>query len=224
MLLGDDHAIFVEALVTALPQHGFPVVGTARDLAGTLREVRRLRPDICLLDRYFGDGDGDGGGDGVDRLPEIAAAGGGTRIVVLTADTDAAAVHRALVAGASGYVNKMCGLESLIEALRGVARGETVVQMPGAHVPDQPRRSASADARRLAAYLTARESQCLGLLVEGACTTAMARTLGVSTTTVRTHVQSILTKLGVHSRLEAASFAMRHHLLRAPDALRAEPR
>lgn len=210
VLLGDDHALFVEAMIAALPQRGVRIVGAAGDIAGVLAELRRLRPDICLLDRYFADG------DAVDRLGEIAAAAPGTRIVVLTADADGRAVHRALAAGAAGYVNKMAGLSSLVDALRAVARGETVVQMPGAEVPDQSQRAASADARRLAAHLTARERECLGLLVDGACTTAMARALGVSTTTVRTHVQAILTKLGVHSRLEAASFAMRHDLLRAP--------
>ena len=66
---------------------------------------------------------------------------------------------------------------------------------------------------RLAAYLTIRERQCLGLLVEGLDTAQMAVRLGVSPATVRTHVQSLLTKLGVHSRLEAASLAVRHRLL-----------
>ena len=69
---------------------------------------------------------------------------------------------------------------------------------------------------RLAAHLTDRERQCLELLVEGHRTTTMARGLGVSTTTVRTHVQSVLTKLGVHSRLEAASLALRHSLIDVP--------
>ncbi len=69
------------------------------------------------------------------------------------------------------------------------------------------------DALRLASHLTDRERECLALLVEGLDTTAMARKLSVSRTTVRTHVQSVLTKLGVHSRLEAASFAVRYRLL-----------
>jgi DNA-binding NarL/FixJ family response regulator len=83
-----------------------------------------------------------------------------------------------------------------------------VPKAPGTRRP--PQQDA---ARRLAAFLTGRERQCLTLLVEGLDTTGMAAKLGVSQATVRTHVQSLLTKLGVHSRLEAASFAVRYRLL-----------
>ncbi|MCA1280730.1 response regulator transcription factor, partial [Saccharopolyspora sp. 7B] len=71
VLLGDDHAIFVDALVSALSARGFPVVGTAGSIAATVAAVRRLAPDICLLDRFFGDGDGVAGGG--------AGGGGGGR-------------------------------------------------------------------------------------------------------------------------------------------------
>jgi two-component system, NarL family, nitrate/nitrite response regulator NarL len=77
----------------------------------------------------------------------------------------------------------------------------------------RPRPPGHDDARRLASHLTGRERQCLALLVEGLDTAGIARRLAVSQATVRAHVQSVLTKLGVHSRLEAASFAVRHHLL-----------
>ena len=101
VLLGDDHAIFVDALVSALSARGFPVVGTAGSIAGTVAAARRLAPDICLLDRYFGDG------DGVARLPEVRAAAPAAKVMVLTADGDARGVRGALSAGAVGYVNKM---------------------------------------------------------------------------------------------------------------------
>ncbi|MCX2729993.1 response regulator transcription factor [Saccharopolyspora sp. NFXS83] len=207
VLLGDDHTIFVDALVAALSARGFPVVGTAGSLAGTVAAVRRFAPDICLLDRFFGDG------DGVARLGEVRAAGPGTKIVVLTADGDAHVVRGALSAGAAGYVNKMCGLEILVDALHAVAAGETVVSLAATRVPPQQQRGDALDARKLASYLTARERECLSLLTEGAQTATMAKSLGVSPTTVRTHVQAVLTKLGVHSRLEAASLALRHNLL-----------
>ena len=206
VLLGDDHAIFVDALVSALPPRGFRIVGTASDITGTTAAVHRLEPEICLLDRYFADG------DGVARLGEIVS-GTATKVVVLTADTDARAVRTALATGAAGWVNKMCGLDVLVQAMRSVVAGRTAVELPEARVPAQDHRGQRADARRLASYLTGRERECLSLLVQGAQTAAMAKILGVSTTTVRTHVQAVLTKLGVHSRLEAASFAMRHDLL-----------
>ncbi|GAA3358358.1 response regulator transcription factor [Saccharopolyspora gregorii] len=210
VLLGDDHAIFVDALVSALSARGFPVVGTAGSIAGTVAAVRRLAPDICLLDRFFGDG------DGVARLAEVRAAGPATKVVVLTADGDARGVRGALAAGAAGYVNKMCGLSNLLDALTAVAAGETVVALAASRVPAQQQRGDALDARRLASYLTARERECLGMLTEGAQTATMAKSLGVSPATVRTHVQAVLTKLGVHSRLEAASLALRHDLIAAP--------
>jgi two-component system, NarL family, nitrate/nitrite response regulator NarL len=77
----------------------------------------------------------------------------------------------------------------------------------------RPRPPGTGEGRRLASHLTGRERQCLALLVEGLDTVAIARKLAVSQATVRAHIQSVLTKLGVHSRLEAASFAVRYHLL-----------
>lgn len=204
LVLGDDHAIFVDALVTTLPRHGFAIVGTADNVTGVVACVREHRPDVCLLDRYFADG------DGLDVIGEILNASGRTRVLVLTADGGVSGMREALGKGASGYVNKMCGLSVLAGAIRGVVDGEVVVELAASRAP---RLAGSTDARRLASHLTARERQCLSLLVEGAHTTAIAKRLGVAPTTVRTHVQSVLTKLGVHSRLEAASFAMRHGIL-----------
>jgi two-component system, NarL family, nitrate/nitrite response regulator NarL len=204
LVLGDDHTIFVDALVATLPRHGCHIVGTADNVTGVVEEVREHRPDLCLLDRYFGDG------DGLDVIGEILHAGGHTKVLVLTADGDVQGMRDALGKGAAGYVNKMCGLAVLAAAIRGVMDGEVVVELAASRAP---RLAGTTDARRLASHLTARERQCLRMLVDGAHTTAMAKQLGVAPTTVRTHVQSVLTKLGVHSRLEAASFAMRHGLL-----------
>ncbi|CAM03180.1 LuxR family two component transcriptional regulator [Saccharopolyspora erythraea NRRL 2338] len=205
LVLGDDHAIFVDALVSALPENDFRVVGTASSIEDTLAAVRSHQPDVCLLDRYFADG------DGLTVVEKITD--GRTKVLVLTADGDVQGMRDALGRGATGYVNKMCGLSVLATAIRAVVDGEVVVELAASRAP---KLRGTTDARRLASHLTARERQCLELLVEGAQTRAMARGLGVSSTTVRTHVQSVLTKLGVHSRLEAASFALRHSLLDQP--------
>ncbi|EWC60997.1 Nitrate/nitrite response regulator protein [Actinokineospora spheciospongiae] len=201
----DDHTVFTEALAAVLEAHGFRVRDTAATLAGALAAVRAATPAILLLDRHLPDG------DGVAALPTLAAASPRTRIVLLSADGDPAAVRRAVDGGAAGYLHKTAGVRDLAHALRRVLDGETVVDVPAGrsprHSPD------AAAAHRLAAHLTPRERECLALLVEGASTAAMERRLGVSGTTVRTHVQALLTKLGVHSRLEAASLAVRHRLL-----------
>jgi DNA-binding CsgD family transcriptional regulator len=116
-----------------------------------------------------------------------------------------------LHAGASGYLHKTRGVSALTRAIDRVQRGEVVVDVPKPGPARPPARQD--DAHRLAAFLTVRERECLELLVEGLDTAGIAAKLGVSAATVRTHVQSLMTKLGVHSRLEAASYAVRYRLL-----------
>jgi DNA-binding NarL/FixJ family response regulator len=207
LVLCDDHAVFLDVLETVLIARGF-TIGAVVDSAARIVEVmRRRQPDVCLLDRHFTDG------DGVEMIPQVAAATARTRILVLSGDCDTNVVHRALQFGAAGYVHKVSGVTALVTAIRKVLDGEIVVDIP--HVkPNGERHHRGVDeARRLARYLTARERECLVLLVEGLGTAEMAHRLGISTATVRTYVQALLTKLGVHSRLEAAAFAVRHSLV-----------
>ncbi|WP_018682053.1 response regulator transcription factor [Actinokineospora enzanensis] len=232
LVLCDDHAVFADALSAVLVQHGFAVRAVAGTIAGAVAALRALRPDLCLLDRTLADG------DAVAALARLAQASSHTRILILTADDDPATATQALTAGAAGYVHKTAGVRTLTRALHRTLAGETVIDLPprrpGVDLPprrpgvDLPPRRPGVDlpprrpnpetdtAHRLAAHLTPRERQCLALLVEGAGTVAMQRRMGISATTVRTHVQSLLTKLGVHSRLEAASFAVRNRLLADP--------
>lgn len=209
LVIGDDHTLFGEALAGVLTTNSFSVRAVTRSISGVIEAVRRYRPDVCLLDRHFVDG------DALDALDEIFAASARTRVLILTADSDMDGVTRALRAGAQGYVHKSSGFGALADAItRIMDDGGVVVE-----VPRQRARKSSpelAEARRLAAGLTARERECLELIVDGLSTDAMAKRLGVSHTTVRTHSQRLLTKLGVHSRLEAASFAMRYSLLDRP--------
>lgn len=203
IVLGDDHTVFVESLVSVLVAEGFNVPAAAASLAATIDALRSHRPEICLLDRHFADG------DAVAVIDNVLAASPGTRVLILTADRDTDAMLRAIRAGATGYVHKTWGVRALVEAVVRVAGGEVVIDAPR----DNQGQPVSNDARRLAGHLTTRERECLALLVEGLDTRAMAERLGVSTTTVRSHVQAILTKLGVHSRLEAASLAVRYDLV-----------
>jgi DNA-binding NarL/FixJ family response regulator len=206
LVLGDDHTVFLDALSAVLTQRGFTVGAVARSARETIEAVRRVEPDVCLIDRHF-----NGGDDGIDAISEMTAVSRRTSFLVLSADRDNEGVMRALAAGASGYLHKTRGIAALATAIDRVTRGEVVVDVP---VPLTARPPVSpGDPRRLATYLTARERECLALLVEGLSTAAMVTVLGVSRTTVRTHVQALLIKLGVHSRLEAASFAVRYGLL-----------
>lgn len=204
LVIGDDHSVFLDAMSAVLVQHGFTVT-VAPTRADTVRHVLGEKPDVCLIDRHFAED------DGIEVIAEMVAGSPGTKVLVLSADPDTEAIMQALHAGAAGYLHKTRGVSALTAAIGRVMRGEVVVDVP--KVPSARRAPREDDAHRLAAYLTARERQCLELLVEGLDTAAIATKLGVSRATVRTHIQSVLTKLGVHSRLEAASFASRHRLL-----------
>lgn len=203
IVLGDDHAVFVESLVSVLAGQGFRVPAVARSLTGTIEAVRHHKPDVCLLARRFSDG------DGITAIGRIMTVSPATRILILAADRDPDAMRQAVRLGAAGYMHKTCGVRKLVHALERVVAGAVVLDAPRA----SSARSEVSEARRLAAHLTARERECLGLLVEGLDTPAMTVRLGVSTTTVRSHVQALLTKLGVHSRLEAATFAVRYDIV-----------
>jgi DNA-binding NarL/FixJ family response regulator len=204
LVIGDDHQVFADALGTVLGQQGFTVLDVELTLAGTIAAVGALHPDLCLIDRHFTDGEGT---RAVSRLRTIGEA---TKVIVLTADHDPAGMILAMAAGAVGYVHKTRGLPALVGAIRRAYAGDIVVALPSGETA-RPR--GDMDAVRLASFLTTRERQCLALLAEGQGTTAMAHRLGISATTVRTHVQAVLNKLGVHSRLEAASLAVRHALV-----------
>ncbi len=208
VVMGDDHAVFLDALSSVLAAQGCAVT-KATTVAQTIGAVKARQPDVCLIDRYFAED------DGIGAVGRIAAACPRTKVLVLSADGDSEAVMQAMRAGASGYVHKTRGVSVLKQTIERVLRGEVVVEVPSS-VSTTPLLARQQEALRLTAYLTARERQCLELLVEGQDTAAIVSKLGVSAATVRTHIQALLSKLGVHSRLEAAAFAVQHGLLDQP--------
>ncbi len=210
VVLGDDHAVFLDALSSVLSGQGCAVT-KATTIDETIDAVRAGQPDVCLVDRHFA------GDDGIGALGLLAEASPRTKVLILSADGDNEAIMRAMRSGAAGYVHKTRGVSVLRETIDRVLRGEVVVEVPSSGGV-QPQLASQRDALRLAEYLTARERQCLALLVDGCDTAAMVAELGVSAATIRTHVQALLTKLGVHSRLEAAAFAVQHGLLESGPA------
>jgi two-component system nitrate/nitrite response regulator NarL len=213
IVLADDQTVFVDALTTLLAHLGHHVAAAATSRSELLDATRLYRPDVCVLESRLPDG------TGVEVVGELLEISPATKVVLLTSDRDPQTMHRALPLGAVGFVHKTRGVSVLLNALTRVMAGEIVIE--GSFVrPERPAPTADPDVRRLAAYLTQREVETLSLLVAGLDTVAMARQLRVSTTTVRTHVQAVLTKLGAHSRLEAASLAVRYGLV---DLGRQEP-
>jgi two-component system nitrate/nitrite response regulator NarL len=206
LILGGGQVIFLDALATVLTQQGYEVGAVARSPEELIAQVRHQRPDACLIDCDLT------AADGVETIRRVRELSATTTVVVLGASPEAELAEQALDAGASGYLHQSRGVEVLVSALERILNGERVID-----VPDAPARRAQSrsHAAVLAAALTARERECLSLLVAGLDTATMVQRLGVSRTTVRTHLQSVLTKLCVHSRLEAASFAVRHRLVDA---------
>jgi DNA-binding NarL/FixJ family response regulator len=126
MVISDDHDIFVDSLRTVLIGEGFAVAAVALTVAQTLKAVRDHRPDVCLIDRHFADG------DGVDVVDDLLDASPHTAVVVLTADPDPDAMLKALQAGARGYVHKTRGIAALVVAIRRATAGDVVVDLPPA--------------------------------------------------------------------------------------------
>jgi two-component system nitrate/nitrite response regulator NarL len=202
LVLCDDHAVFVEALGAVLGRHGYGVSAIVTEATAIVETVARRQPAVVVIDRHLGEA------DGIHIVPDVLRASPASRVLVLTADVDAATVQLARDAGAHGVMSKTAGVQALVTAVARVAAGEVVADLP---VPDAVR--ARNDVQRLAVFLTPRERECLALLVEGCGSRVMAERLGVSTATARGYVQAVLNKLGVHSRLEAASVAVRFSLL-----------
>ena len=211
VVLGDNHPVFADALATVLARYGFRVRAVLHRVTEVVAAAAEHRPRVCVIGRHFADG------DGIDEVPRLLAASPGTGVVVLTADRDPDTVRRALAAGAGGCLCKTAGVSALVSMINRVVSGEVVADLAAPVVaPTAAVTPERAQALRLAGYLTPRERDCLAMIVDGLGTAAIAERLGVSATTVRTYVQSVLTKLGVHSRLEAASYAVRHGLIGPP--------
>jgi DNA-binding NarL/FixJ family response regulator len=222
ILLADGHPLFLEALSTALAaEPDLVVVGEARDGLEAVAEAARTEPQVAVLDADLPNCDGVRAAALIrDRLPDC-------RIVLLAADEDADILASAIEAGASGYLSKASPLTELVEAIGSVHRGDTLVpsRMLGSLLERLIRRRQEHDeALRKLSRLTSREQEVLTLLAHGGDNDSIAQVLVISPQTVRTHIQNVLVKLGVHSRLEAAALAIQHGLLgETIDSERAAP-
>ncbi len=208
VLVVDDHKLFAEAVELALEKHGMDVmVATTADEG--LDAAARHHPDVVLLDIGLPDRNGIMlGGEILDAHPDA-------KIVIVTSLEDQRALQDAVRLGFHGFLTKDTKLPQLVRAIRDVAEGQLVVPH---RLATRRRNGDSEEVALLSSQLTPREREVLGLLVAGSNSSEIARALTVSPNTVRTHVQSILAKLQVHSRLEAVAFARRHHLLAHPAA------
>ena len=200
-LVVDDHPLTRTALVGLLEQHSFPVVGEAADGSEAVESARRLQPDLVLMDLTMP------GGGGLEALPKVRAAAPNCEIVVLTASGTEDDLLTAIRAGAAGYLLKTEPPERIAEFLEGVVHGEAALSGEVARrLVDRVRDGGRLDSGvpdAIAEHLSAREVEVLLLLDEHLGTDQIARRLFISEHTVRSHVKSLLRKLGVSSRREA---------------------
>jgi DNA-binding NarL/FixJ family response regulator len=208
VLIVDDHALFSEALGPLLEQNGMEVLGIAGSGAEALEAVRRERPEVVLVD--LGLPDMTGLALGREILEEEPKA----KVLAVTGMDHARIAREVLQAGFHGFLTKDTPLPQFMRSVKAVMEGQ-VINLPRREsgrttVGDEEQR----DAALLAGQLTPRELEVLEILVHGGSNAEIARQLQLSPNTVRTHVQSILTKLQVRSRLEAAAFAVRFGIVR----------
>ena len=213
IMVVDDHTLFRRGL-TALLQRDpeFEVVGDAGDAGEAQRRAQELKPDVILLDNHLP------GVTGVDALPALREAAPAARVLMLTVSEDERDLAGALRAGASGYLLKTIEGHALAAAIRRAVRGECIVaeEMTGKLVAAY--RGAAAPLVEPAApasplqTLSPREQDILRGVAHGQGNKEIARSLGIAETTVKIHVQHILRKLDVSSRVQAAVIAVEHGL------------
>ncbi len=208
VLVVDDHEIFVDSLVRRLAlEDDLRVVGVAGTVAAARKAAIDYEPDVVLMDFELPDG------DGAQATEQVKRYSPAVKVVMLTARTDRAALVRALAAGCSGFVTKGEGADRLIAAIHHAHLGEAVTS------PDElaPLLAELRSTQRgLGATLTSREIEVLELVAAGLPNKAIGEQLYLSVHTIRNHVQRILEKLQVHSKLEAVAVGVREGVVAIP--------
>ena len=208
VLLVDDHALFRSGIKALLQrQKDFEVVGEASDGLEGIKRAKSLKPDVVLLDLHM---PGISGRDAVrlivEELPE-------TKVVMLTVSEDAEDLLETLQAGAHGYLLKNIDTSYFLDAIRNAAEGEAVMSPLMTAKLMQSVRAAPAAAPAIdKERLSPREREILAFLAHGASNKEIARTLDLAESTVKIHMQSILKKLNLVSRVQAAVYAVEHGL------------
>ena len=207
MLLVDEHQIMLEGLQSMLDQsEEFELVGQARGGVEAVRAASELSPDVIVMDVMMP------GKDGVEACREIMDSAPDTRVIMLTASTEEDAVIEALAAGATGYLQKVSGMDRLLSTVKVVAAGEM-------HVPGEVVRRVFAKTRGGAEReeqhdeLTRREREILAAFSRGMSYNAIAEARGVKPVTIRNAIYTIQNKLGVGTKPEIVVSAVRNGLL-----------
>ncbi len=208
LLLVDDHEVVRLGLRSLLEHHPqFEVVGEAANSKETMEKIESIRPDIVLLDIRLP------GISGIEVCEEITQNYPDVRVIILTSYAEDEMLFSAIRAGASGYVLKQIGGDDLIRAIEAVGRGEALLDPAVTQrVFQEVRRAVKEEEASAFANLSQQEKHVLLLVSEGKTNREIAKALYLGEGTVRNYVSSILSKLGVSNRAEAAAYAVEHSL------------
>jgi two-component system, NarL family, response regulator DevR len=210
ILVVDDHQVVCLGLQTLLKlKPDFEVVGQAATAGEAIAAVERLRPQVVLMDLRLP------GRSGVEACREVKARWPDTHVIILTSYADDNLVLEAISAGAEGYILKRVKDDELVEGIRAVVRGEAILDP--AVTPQllaRIRRAEQADIEQAFQDLSVRELEVLALVTEGKSNAQIAQVLNLSEKTVGHHVSAIIAKLDFTNRIEAATYAVRHHIER----------
>ena len=208
ILVVDDHEVVRQGIVSLLEHHsGFQVVAQAASAAEAIAQAHLYRPDVIVMDIRLPDG------SGIEATREIRAEHPEIRVVMLTSYPDDEAIFASIVAGASGYLLKQVRGRDLVAALEAVGRGGSLLDPAiTEQVLDRVRRIASGTYQDELAGLTNQERRILLLVAEGKTNKEIAAEIFLSDKTVKNYVSSILSKLNLQRRAQAAAFVARHRL------------
>jgi DNA-binding NarL/FixJ family response regulator len=208
ILLVDDHEIVrlgLRALLSRYPH--FEVIAEASDAQGAIEQTMRLEPDVVVMDIRLP------GKNGIEATREIIEMRPDTKVIMLTSHADDDMLFDAISAGASGYVLKQIGSDDLVRALETVGRGESMLDPAITQkVFQRVRETARRAEGEYFATLTEQELNILSLITEGLTNREIAERIFLSEKTVRNYVSSILSKLDLSTRAEAAAYAVHHHI------------
>ena len=203
VFLLDDHELVRRGVRTLLEgEHGIEVIGESGSAADGAARITALRPRVAIVDGRLPDG------SGIEVCRQVRSADPSIQVLVLTSYDDDDALFAAILAGASGYVLKQISGGDLVTAVRRVAAGQSMLDPAVTHRVLQRLRRGS-DRDPLTRHLTPKEEQVLGLVAEGLTNRQIAERLGVAEKTVKNYVSTLLAKLGVESRTQAAVLAAR---------------
>lgn len=214
VLIVEDYRLFADALRWILQRWGMEIVGVTTVGEEAIEIARREKPDLVLLDVNVGQVSGLSVGKQI--LQEVPDA----KVMAVTTNATPRSVKQAIGSGFHGYLTMDTPMAQFTSSIMTVLAGQVVIPRQLARVTSGVLPPEEKAALALAEHLSQREREILALLVEGLNNKEIAKRLGIAQNTVRAHAQNILTKLQLHSRLEAAAFAVRYRVVGSPGSFR----